>query len=1239
MERSALKVLWAAWLAALTLNASAPRARESWAALALGCCRFSGQPCVDSVTQSQCQGEGGTFFGGLPCNPETGQCGSEVLPTPTPPPVTRLQPQIYTNRGCLEVGQNAVYTVGDPIAVFYRVDGSLNGQPIEQAQVTMFDVLPNGPTGVLVQRTVLPGQLLVFNGTVTLPTGVETVVLVASAPGFVQPVQDQCSFLVVEAPTPCADSVQCEPGVTCHSDARCIGRNVGDACGGGGICFENSCSLVSTGSPVCCGCGPTPSPTPASGCCQSLLPAVSCSVVASESACDGIQVVFLPGKGCNQQTGYCEGFTPAATQTPTLAPSATRTPTSPPTRTATRTPTFTATRTPTRTPTVTPTRTPTGTPTRTPTATTTGTPTQTATTTSSQAPTATRTVAVDLVADAIEVTQAVQDLRNSVRLVANKRTFVRFHVHGSQAGMRTSAILLVNNVTLLPINPGGLITVKTDPDRRQLNDAFLFELPTASVAQGDTTLTAVLNPGQNPGETNTRNNILTVTARFEPVSKPYLVIYEFSYRKGASTYSPAMVHRNLLSSWLTAAYPVSGIDFLMRTADYSDRGLPTCDAVNALLTTQRNTDRTAHVRTPPAGAHYYGLVDDRGYSNGGFMRGCSAGIPGSVASGPAGDPNRVVKFRWDKDPSYADWYGGHEIAHTFGRQHANFCGAEGGVAYPPSGNGAISARKGHATKAPTVVENRDAFFGFDIRFPLIVGGRGTRPEFEPPNWTDLMTYCDYQWVSDFTYHGLLDSLQAGGGGAAETRSTVQTDRLVVTGSIDPTTNGVHLRPLFVVANAEELKERIPGPYAIVLRGTDGAELARYPFTPEEIDEGAGPAAAATGDRSVSILFIDEMVPFVVGTTRVDIEGPSGLLHSITAGAAAPSVTLTSPNGGERLDGATVTVTWTASDLDGDALTFNVLYSRDNGGTWELLAQGITENQVVLDAINIGHAKEGRFRVMVSDGIHTATDDSDAPLTVPNHIPSVHLRKPAPHLTIASGQTLGLEADAYDIDIGSMADDQLQWTSSLDGVLGPGASLAVTAMSAGTHTITFRADDGEGGVATDTVQVNVVDSLVDLLPVPDVLTVLPAQLTLYPAGGQASDVLSITNQNPDNPLEWTAVADLPWIRLSDASGTTPASLTVEADSTLTPGSYQGTVTITSTAGAAMILVESFVGQCPGDCNGDGEVTIDELLTMVNIALADADLSACAAGDVNQDGQITIDEVLFAVNNALNGCGSV
>jgi len=62
-------------------------------------------------------------------------------------------------------------------------------------------------------------------------------------------------------------------------------------------------------------------------------------------------------------------------------------------------------------------------------------------------------------------------------------------------------------------------------------------------------------------------------------------------------------------------------------------------------------------------------------------------------------------------------------------------------------------------------------------------------------------------------------------------------------------------------------------------------------------------------------------------------------------------------------------------------------------------------------------------------------------------------------------------------------------------------------------------------------------------------------------------------------------------------------------------------------------------CVGDCDTDFQVTVDEILTMVNIALGLGSITPCTRGDLNMDGQITVDEILVAVNNALNGCPSV
>jgi len=73
---------------------------------------------------------------------------------------------------------------------------------------------------------------------------------------------------------------------------------------------------------------------------------------------------------------------------------------------------------------------------------------------------------------------------------------------------------------------------------------------------------------------------------------------------------------------------------------------------------------------------------------------------------------------------------------------------------------------------------------------------------------------------------------------------------------------------------------------------------------------------------------------------------------------------------------------------------------------------------------------------------------------------------------------------------------------------------------------------------------------------------------------------------------------------------------------------------STTGATPAIFVSHA--CGGDCGIDGTVTVDELVTMVDIALGNGGLSRCSAGDADQGGTITVDELVTGVNDALNGC---
>jgi hypothetical protein len=59
-------------------------------------------------------------------------------------------------------------------------------------------------------------------------------------------------------------------------------------------------------------------------------------------------------------------------------------------------------------------------------------------------------------------------------------------------------------------------------------------------------------------------------------------------------------------------------------------------------------------------------------------------------------------------------------------------------------------------------------------------------------------------------------------------------------------------------------------------------------------------------------------------------------------------------------------------------------------------------------------------------------------------------------------------------------------------------------------------------------------------------------------------------------------------------------------------------------------------CPGDCNGNGAVAVNELVAGVTIALGSAPVDVCIACDTNGDGAVSVSELIAAVRRALDGC---
>lgn len=153
-------------------------------------------------------------------------------------------------------------------------------------------------------------------------------------------------------------------------------------------------------------------------------------------------------------------------------------------------------------------------------------------------------------------------------------------------------------------------------------------------------------------------------------------------------------------------------------------------------------------------------------------------------------------------------------------------------------------------------------------------------------------------------------------------------------------------------------------------------------------------------------------------------------------------------------------------VDGDSLRFAVQYSADAGASWGTLATDLEGDSLTVARSALAATAQGLVRVLASDGLLTAADQSDAVFAVANNPPQVAIlrsRLPA----FSGNQRLVLEATAHDTEDGMLAPGRLAWSSSLDGALGSGTELEllVSALSPGVHQLTVTASDLAGATAT------------------------------------------------------------------------------------------------------------------------------------------------------------------------------
>ena len=354
--------------------------------------------------------------------------------------------------------------------------------------------------------------------------------------------------------------------------------------------------------------------------------------------------------------------------------------------------------------------------------------------------------------DGVEVTQAIQDMAHGVPLVAQKRTVARVYLSVGGAGRRRrsaassacagsgssglgTAIRAQAPLTIDPALNGNL-RLKRESETRSLN--FILPRQVLTAGQWEVRLSSLNRVQPHRALTVPAGASRTVTFATSPPLRVRLIGIRFQ-APGAVTVTPTPLDFTLIQSWLGRAYPVASVEWSQVTVDGPSAWPFEAPAINAFVRAIRTADVAGGV---DARTHYYGLVGDNGAAT--FMRGLASGIPTTadpttVASGPCGGST----FGWDTDGSYGDWYTGHELGHTFGRFHAEFCGAGGGAPYPFT-DGQLSNADG-------------AFVGFDVGD--IANGLPLRA-LPGTAWHDVMSYCVNQWISSFTYTGIRTRLVA-----------------------------------------------------------------------------------------------------------------------------------------------------------------------------------------------------------------------------------------------------------------------------------------------------------------------------------------------------------------------------------------------------------------------------------------------------------------------------------------------
>jgi hypothetical protein len=433
---------------------------------------------------------------------------------------------------------------------------------------------------------------------------------------------------------------------------------------------------------------------------------------------------------------------------------------------------------------------------------------------------------------------------------------------------------------------------------------------------------------------------------------------------------------------------------------------------------------------------WYGMVPNAAIQDGAPLG--MGNNPGYVSAG---------SFNW-VDILGSQSVAAEEIGHNHGRSHATaFNGAANPDESYPIGNGLLDQ------------------VGVNVRTrQLYLTTAGDYMSYNNPNssrWTSSYTYdAMYRAVNSVAFN-LFGNIHTARISQQETPA-----RYLTGGGIISPQNVQLTQNFFVITRTNPLWDELPaGPYSLELQDGSSNVLFSRGFGVPELD------IAKPGDTGV----FQFVAPWMEGTVAAVFKYNGTEIGRITASANVPQVQVLTPQGGENWGPAgQQTITWTASDADGDPLSYLIQYSPDKGATWVPLAPEVEETSLTIDTANLPGGSYGIIRVLASDGFNTGEGYSNNPFTVAGKPPEVYISNPQENNELSPGWPVILLALGTDAEDGPLSAESLAWNSDRDGNVGTGDYLFASSqnMSLGEHTITMTGTDSDGQTATYTTHITV-----------------------------------------------------------------------------------------------------------------------------------------------------------------------